>query len=485
LYDSDPARYVTQYTNVLLVMSSYYKMQERLSEAIDCGAKADYFIKQIANPALEHIYLQHRIINNLAECYEQIDQLEIAADLLRENMMIVRDLDNHATDRYGLELTDTLETLATIESRLGNRQAAETAAAEAIQRLSNLYHYRPQAFASHYINLLTNMGLVDLTFENLDSAQQRMDKAVAILEPLYQQFPARFAPNLAAVLNNRVEVHLALFRHEDALHDAHRSLCLYRSLAGQDANVAMALNTLGNVRMQSGELFRAQRSISACIKLYRRLADWDEVFRTDLAVTLGTLAALHEQVEDYPAALASANEALDYWDNSPTYLKEAHPHAYHQVAKVRFACLIAMERYDEALECAEALFAHAGQYEHLGVQRMADTLNLHADLLSRIGRPAEAVEVAQQAIAYLRSLPIDEIPAYKVDLADSLTNLGFLQVMEDPRQALASVSEAVHLYGELPEPLTEQMRTNQALALRNQAELLKLNHRTENGRDGR
>lgn len=182
LYDAAPARYITQYINVLLVISSYYKMQERLSEAIDCGAKADYFIKQIANPAIEHIYLQHRIINNLAECYEQIDQLEIAADLLRENMMTARDLDNHAPDRYGLELTDMLETLATIESRLGNRQAAE-----AIQRLNNLYQYRPQAFASHYINLLTNMGLVDLAFENLDSAQHKMDEAVAILESLYQQ----------------------------------------------------------------------------------------------------------------------------------------------------------------------------------------------------------------------------------------------------------------------------------------------------------
>lgn len=62
---------------------------------------------------------------------------------------------------------------------------------------------------------------------------------------------------------------------------------------------------------------------------------------------------------------------------------------------MRFACLIEMEQYDEALECAEALFTHADQYEHLGVQRMADTLNLHADLLNRIDRPTEAIEVAQ------------------------------------------------------------------------------------------
>jgi hypothetical protein len=82
-------------------------------------------------------------------------------------------------------------------------------------------------------------------------------------------------------------------------------------------------------------------------------------------------------------------------------------------------------------------------------------------------------------------LPLDEIPAYKVDLADSLTNLGFLQATRHPRQALASVSEAVQLYGELPEPLTEQMRTNQALALLNQQNLLKLDYPAENESDGR
>lgn len=471
LYETDPAGHIAQYANVLLVLSSYYKMQERISEAIDAGAKADYFIKQIANPSMEHIYLQHRILHNLVGCYEQIDQLDIATDLLRDNLIIIRDLSNHAKDRYGLEHIDTLETLAMLEGRLGNQEAAEAASTEALNELTKLYQYRPHAFASHYSNLLSNMGIVDLTIGKLDAAQQKMDQAVAILEPLFRQFPARFTTNLAATLNNRIEVYLALFRHDEAIRDAHRTLCLYRNLPGNTANVAMALNTLSNARMQSGDIFRAQRSITTCIRLYRRLTINDDVFHTDLAVTLGTLAAIYEQLENYPAALASADEALAYWDSSPAYLKEAHPPAYHQVAKVRLSSLIESEQYDIALNWADKIIVHAQQYAQIDGQRMADLLNLQSTLLNRIGRNAEAILAAQKAIALLEALPLDEVPAYKIDLADAWTNLGFLQASESTTQALHSANQAVKLYGELPEPLTLNMRTNQALALLNRGSM--------------
>ena len=59
-------------------------------------------------------------------------------------------------------------------------------------------------------------------------------------------------------------------------------------------------------------------------------------------------------------------------------------------------------------------------------------------------------------LSFSRCLPL------QIDLADAWTNLGFLQASESTTQALHSANQAVKLYGELPEPLTLNMRTKQA-----------------------
>ncbi len=459
---------ITAYANNLLIMSSYQRMRESCQEAIRYGQMAMEVVEELPDIEAKHRYIKHRITRNLADCYDAVDNLPEARALLKDSIQLIDDLVSESADRYELELIDTFETLASIEARLGNKEQAEDNANKAITRLKAHYQDRDKAFAGAYSTLLTNMGLVDLATKELTSAQLKMDKAVDILEPLTKQYPERFSLNLAAVLNNRVEVLLALNRHKEAVQDAQSALMLYQSQSNQQANIAMALNTLANASMQNSQIEKAQHYMQESIQIYRQLIESDDYFRTDLAITLGTLATINEQVEDYPAALEVADAALSYWNEGAKSVKDANAQAYNKVATVRLSSLIELEEYDKALVWSEHMFKHLHENRQLGVQPLADAYSLHANLQYLMEQRSESILTAQKGIALLRSLPINEIPSYKVDLADALGNLCFLQAEENQLQALETVKEAARLYQELPaEALTVSMVFNMAVILQN------------------
>lgn len=459
---------IIAYANSLLIMSSYLRMQEADQQALLYGKKALDSVQSLPDIQSQYRYIKHRMIRNLAACYDAIDDLGQASGLLKDTLQIVTDLVNESEDSYELELIDTLESLAGIESRRGQLNNAQDYANQAIERMDSHYQERQQAFASNYSTLLINLALVDLAAGKLLSSQQKMDQAVMLLEPLYEQHPQRFSLHLAAVLNNRVEVLLARNEYDEAIGDAEQCLSLYRSQAGQQANSAMALNTLANALMQAGDVETAQQRMQECIEIYQQLMIKNNDYRTDFAITLGTLATINDQVADYQGALDVAEIALKHWHEGDESAKLAHPQAYHKVLKVRLSCLIEMEKYKEAMGWSEQVFEHLSDHPHLSIQTQADTFSLQSNLLYLQGNYLQAEEMAQQGIDLLRTLPMDEIPSYKVDLADSLGNLCFLQAERDQRLALETVKEAAQLYQALPdESFTVPMISNMAVILQN------------------
>lgn len=466
------------YVDMMSILSSYYQMLEQHQKALETGLQALTLAKTLSLIKSQYRHAYHRTIRNLAGCYEAVDDLLEAKKLLKESVQMITDLKNESEDRYALEFIDSLEVLASVESRLGNKTQSLFYSKQAITYLKALYKSRPHAFLSDYTSLLVNMGLVDLANGDLPTAKKKMDNAIHLLEPLCQQFPLRFSANLAAVINNRIGVLLDLHEHEQAISDAKRVLALYRYMTAQQdkttntANIAMALNTLANAYMQSGVFIKAKKNMKASIALYHQLMRRDAIYRADLATTMGTLAAIYEHGGEISLALKTADKALAYWDESAESIRTANAESYHKVTKVRLACLIENVNYTQALSCSDAIVAHFQQHTHLGAQLCADALSLRSHLFSLLGDRNKAVAIAKEGIQYLRSLPIDEIPAYKADLADALGNLCFLLAEKDSKQALAVVSEAAILYESLPnEIFTPDMLSNKAVILQNQGSM--------------
>lgn len=480
------------YIDLLTMLSAYHRRLEHHQEAIKWGlealtiAKKSFPTESLTRSLTElpiksryrHVY--YRTIKNLAVCYAAIDDLVQAKKLLQQTVKGVTDLKDELEDRYGLEFIDTLEVLASVESRLGQTKKALLYSNQAIIELNELYQSRPYAFLADYSSLLVNMGLVDVANGALQTAKQKMDDVIRLLESLCQQFPLRFCSNLATVMNNRISVLLELHDYQQALDDAKRVLSLYRSFAAQQgsanktvnsANIAIALNTLANVYMQNGMIIRAQKSIQQSIDIYCQLAANDDFYRADLAITLGTLAAIYEHCDEFSLAFKTANEALAYWHESNQSVRTMYAESYHKVAKVRLSCLIEYTQYTQALSYSNTILEHLQQHEQLGIYLFADTLSLRSYLFSLMGNKKKAITSAEEGIACLRLLPIDVIPAYKIDLADALGDLCFLLAEKDSMQALELIGEAVKLYESLPDTLSADMLANKAIILQNQGSM--------------
>jgi uncharacterized protein HemY len=63
-------------------------------------------------------------------------------------------------------------------------------------------------------------------------------------------------------------------------------------------------------------------------KLHTGYATENNDYQTDLAITLGTLAVINDQVGDYSEALKAADRALDYWHTGEESARLANPQTY-------------------------------------------------------------------------------------------------------------------------------------------------------------
>ncbi len=133
--------------------------------------------------------------------------------------------------------------------------------------------------------------------------------------------------------------------------------------------------------------------------------------------------------------------------------------------------MIETEALQEALNWSANVLTHSQETPHLGPQLLADMLTLVAKLHDQMDNNAQAIQMQQEAVELLCALPIDSIPAHKVDLADTLGNLCFLQARHAPEKALFTAQQAIALYRELPQPLTPNMLTNFSLFLLNHGAL--------------
>ncbi|HEX9619065.1 MAG TPA: tetratricopeptide repeat protein, partial [Polyangiaceae bacterium] len=174
------------------------------------------------------------------------------------------------------ELARNLGRLATLESALGQREAAWELATKAVDIGRRLSAARPDAFLPDLAMSLSNLGNSLSELGQREAALVATQEAVEHRRKLAAQRPDAFLPNLAASLNNLGNRLNALGRREAALDATEEAVEQYRKLAAErpDAflpNLAASLNNLGNRLNALGRREAALDATEEAVEQYRKL----------------------------------------------------------------------------------------------------------------------------------------------------------------------------------------------------------------------
>jgi len=203
----------------------------------------------------------------------------------------------------------------------------------------------------------------------------------------------------------------------------------YRRLAEVDErflpDLAMTLNNLGNALSDKGRLDEAIERYEEALKHYRRLAEVDERFLPDLAMTLNNLGnalsdkgRLDEAIERYEEALRIRRRLAEVDERFLPNLAGTLNNLGAALSR-KGRLDEAIERYEEALRIRRRL----AEVDERFLPNLAGTLNNLGNALSDKGRLDEAIERYEEALRIRRRLAeVDE--RFLPDLAMTLNNLG-------------------------------------------------------------
>jgi tetratricopeptide (TPR) repeat protein len=278
--------------------------------------------------------------------------------------------------------------------------------------------------------------------------------------------------DLAWALNNLGNRLGELGRDQEALAAAEEALGLLRELAqdnpGSQPGLAGALMNLGG---RLGELGRHQDALAPAeeaVGLWRPLVQDNPGYQPNLAKALMNLGNRLANLGRHQDALAAAEEAVGLWRP----LAQDNPGYQPDLATALNNLAIALNgpgRYQEAMRaCEEAvglwrLLVQDNPGYQPNLAKALDNLGIR---LGGLDRHQDALAAAEEAVGLWRPLAQDN-PAYQPDLAGALNNLGGrLSKLGRHQDALAAAEEAVDLYRELAQD-NPGYQPDLALALNN------------------
>ncbi|MBM3237049.1 tetratricopeptide repeat protein [Candidatus Poribacteria bacterium] len=131
------------------------------------------------------------------------------------------------------DLAPCLGTLGTVQSDLGEGEAARASYTEALEIYRRLAQRHPAAFEQYVATTLNNLGTVQRALGELQDARQSFTEALEIYRRLAQRHPAAFEQYVATTLNNLGTVQRDLGELQDARQSYTEALEIYFPLAIQ------------------------------------------------------------------------------------------------------------------------------------------------------------------------------------------------------------------------------------------------------------
>jgi len=239
-------------------------------------------------------------------------------------------------------------------------------------------------------------------------------------------------------LNSLGQTLFALGRWEESAAAYERARDLFRSL-GLSRSVAMALHNLSNLKRRVGETAAAAALMEEAIALHRETGN-----RASLANSLGSLANVRTATGDYQAAIALYLESAEMHRSMARLLPVA-------VQMINLCELYAEQgRFQLSQEAIDEATALVGNHKQLSAMSICQQGILYAHM----GRD-EAAETLQDALQKFRDAG-DVVTSGSI-----LTELGILEMADDPSAARALLEEALAI-----EPFAVTMDALRARAAR-------------------
>ncbi len=462
--------YIKGYTRSLMELCAYYNRLGQLGKAITFGRQALESLQQIKLLGKDDAYLQLSVMRVLADCYEKADELTLASELLQDCIKFARNLYGWAEDSFVLMLISTLETQATLKARQGHQAVAHSLGNEAIGYMKKIYQNRPQIFAYEYANTLISVASIHMMFDHVVEASELYDEAISLLDPLHLQSPDSFG-NLATALSNRVGIYLEKNELDSAIKDCYRLICLYRSKPEYIADLAFTLKRLADCRIYNGEMFKAERSILRSVTYYYDLVERDEYFLSDLCYALSSLAVIQKNMGDFPLALETVDEVMQYLEHDDGRVKHSNLKLYYSLAITRLQCFIELEYFDPGLNWANTLIGSLKDSIFKKRKLLAELFLMRSDVYIGLNKEKLALSDALESAKRYRDIAKNNLVSSRIDWVHALTNVCYLQSSTHPEKALGTIKKVICLYREMPLPFTDEMLAEKIKSLLYQADV--------------
>ncbi|WP_299524859.1 tetratricopeptide repeat protein [uncultured Lutibacter sp.] len=177
----------------------------------------------ILNNHKESNGLKAQVLNNLGTILSEQNQFSKAIDKYSEAIIIQRKLTQENSNRYSLDLINSLNGLGDLYSKIGESNKALNLYAEALQICKYKVQGNPKMYLPDLANTLNNIGSLYISIQQYSLALNYIETALKIRKELVINDRTQLAVistslmNLGLIYQGNNEIKLAIEKYEEAL----------------------------------------------------------------------------------------------------------------------------------------------------------------------------------------------------------------------------------------------------------------------------
>ena len=299
---------------------------------------------------------------NYALMLQSLNDFEKAISHYEAVLQVHRELSDHNTEAYKLDVATTLNNLGNLLYYTNELKQAKAYYEEARLIYKELAEMNPEAYRPYLAMTLNNLGNLLFKTNELKQAKAYYEEARLIYKELAEMNPEAYKPDLAGSLNNLGNLHSHINELKQARTYYEEARLIYQESAEKNPEaykpkLAMTLNNLGNLLSDTNELKQARAYYEEASLIYKELAEMNpEAYKPDLAMTLNNLGSLLHDSKEFKQARACFEEALKLYQE----LADLNPKAYMSDVAMTLNNLVVL--YMKLKKKEEAVRAYQGAY---------------------------------------------------------------------------------------------------------------------------
>ncbi|GAB2969055.1 hypothetical protein GCM10027184_17620 [Saccharothrix stipae] len=386
---------------------------------------------------------------------------------IQEALEIRRELAKAQPDAYLAQLAASLNNFSNWQWSVGGPRDGLEASEEAVAILRRLGEANPEAHHQDLVRALSNLVRRLDKLQLAEAAAEAGRELVRISRSLAEARPEQHQSEFAAALVLTASCLAACGEMAEAVDLATEAIALYRSLPTTPLRpLARALQARAEWLLPLRRGADATASMAECVAIHRLLAAEDGGEK--LAGALLHFADFLMQVRQDEQARSAVEEAVELRRALAT---ASRPGQWSEVAATLTQLATVLEAQGLGKEALTAMSEAVGIRRRLTVSpRLAGTLGVYADLLTRAGRYWDAKNALEEAIRIQRQL---KAPRQRRRLGQLFMSLARMQVqLNMSRDAARSAADAVATWRPLANANDKDSQKKLVSALQELAQIL-------------